>query len=115
MELDVLAGGEVAPAAGVLVGDVGEHVELLGRDRAVGRLHPHHLVVAALALAVDAVVQPEDPEHVLGELAGEVALELLLELGDVGGLAGVDLPLQHAEPLSLGGRRASSRVDGQTR
>ncbi len=30
VELDVLAGGEVAPAAGVVVGDVGQHVELLG-------------------------------------------------------------------------------------
>ena len=33
VELDVLAGGDVAPAAAVGLGDVGEHVELLGRDR----------------------------------------------------------------------------------
>ena len=51
---------------------------------AVGDLDPHHLVVAALALAVDAVVQAEDPEDVLVEVAGEVARELRLELLDVG-------------------------------
>ena len=48
-----------------------------GVMRAVGHLDPHHLVVAALALAVDAVVQAEDAEDVLVELAGEVAGELL--------------------------------------
>ena len=37
-----------------------------------GHLHPHHLVVAALALAVDPVVQAEDPEGVLLEVAREV-------------------------------------------
>jgi hypothetical protein len=73
VELDVLASGDVAPAPGVLIGDVGHHVELLGGDAAVGQLHPHHLVVAALALAVDAVVEAEHPEHVLVDLAGEVA------------------------------------------
>ena len=35
-----------------------------------GHLDPDHLVVAALALAVDAVVQAEDPEDVLVEVAG---------------------------------------------
>ena len=54
---------------------------------AVGHLDPHHLVVAALALAVDAVVEAEDPEDVLVDLAGEVAAELHLELLDVGELA----------------------------
>ena len=73
VELDVLPGGDVAPAPRVGLGDVGQHVELLGGDRAVGHLDPHHLVVAALALAVDAVVQPEHPEDVLGEVAVEVA------------------------------------------
>ena len=95
VELHVLPGGEVAPAAAVGLGDVGEHVELLGGDGAVGHLHPHHLVVAALALAVDAVVQPEDAEGVLLEVAGEVPGELLLELLDVGTDLGIDLTLQH--------------------
>ena len=94
VELDVLAGGDVAPAPGVRRRRCGRAcVELVGGQAAVGDLHPHHLVVAALALAVDAVVQAEDPEDVLLEVAGEVAGELRLELGDVGELGGVDLSL----------------------
>ncbi len=112
VELHVLPGGQVTPAAGVLVGDVAEHVELFGRDRAVGRFHAHHLVVAPLALAVDAVVQPEDAEHVLGEVAFEVAPELLFELRDVRGLAGIDLPLQHGSPSP---RRLGLRTALETR
>ena len=63
---------------------------------AVGDLDPDHLVVAALALAVDAVVQPEDPEDVLvaARRRGSAA-SMALELGDVGGALGVDLSLQH--------------------
>ena len=95
VELHVLAGGDVAPAPGEGLGDVGQHVELLGGDGAVGRLDAHHLAGAALALAVDAVVQAEDAEDVLGQIAGQVALELALELGDVGRGLGVDLSLQH--------------------
>ena len=34
VELDVLAGGEVAPAPRVGLGDVGHHLELVGRRRA---------------------------------------------------------------------------------
>ena len=98
MELDVLAGGEVAPAAAVGLRDVGEHVELGRRYRSVGDLHPHHLVVAALALPVDPVVQTEDPEGVFLEITGEIAGELLLELLDVGPDFGVDLALQHVGP-----------------
>ena len=72
VELHVLAGGEVTPAPRVGLGDVGEHLELLGLDPAVRDLDPHHLVVTALALAVDALVQAEDAEHVLVDLAREV-------------------------------------------
>ena len=95
VELDVLPGGDVAPAPGVLVGDVGHDVELVGGEGPVGDLHPHHLVVAALALPVDAVVQAEDAEHVLVELAGQVAGQLALELLDVGCSRRVDLHLHH--------------------
>ena len=38
VELDVLAGGEVTPATGVRLGDVGAHLELLGGER--GRTAP---------------------------------------------------------------------------
>jgi hypothetical protein len=80
VELGVLPGGEVAPAPGVLLGDVPEHLQLFGLDLAVGDLHPEHLVVAALALAVDALVQTEHAERVVVDLAGEVALDAVLEL-----------------------------------
>ena len=102
VELDVLAGRDVAPAPGVRVGDVADHLQLVGCQPAVGDLDADHLVVAALALAVDAVVQPEDPEDVLLEVAGEVAGELGFELGDVGQLRRVDLSLEHAStPLQI--------------
>jgi hypothetical protein len=90
VELDVLPGGDVAPAPGVVVGDLRHQVELMGEQPAVGDLDPHHLVVAALALAVDPVVQPEDAEGVLLDLTGQVAGEDRVELGGIGQLVGVD-------------------------
>ena len=64
MELDVLAGGDVAEAARVALGDVGQRVELrLGQD-ALRNLHPQHLRVARLPLAVGAPQQPERPPFV---------------------------------------------------
>ena len=67
VELDVLAGRDVAPAPAVGVGDVGHHVQLRRGHLPVGDLDPDHLVGAALALAVDAVGQAEHPEGVLGQ------------------------------------------------
>ena len=49
------------------------------RDAAVRDLDPQHLVVAALALAVDAVVQAEDAERVLVDSAVEVLGDGVLE------------------------------------
>ena len=106
VELQVLAGGDVAPAPGVLVGDVGEHVDLVGCERSVRHLHPQHLVVPALPLAVDAVGQTEDAEHVLVQVAGQVALELDVELLDVGSQGGIDLTLQHGLRLGFVDRGA---------
>ena len=83
VELDVLAGGEVPPTPAVALGDVRERLQLLGRDRPIGRLYPHHLVAAPLALAIDAVVQPEEPELVLVELAGQVLGQHRVELGQI--------------------------------
>ncbi len=60
--------------AGVGLGDVGERLELLGGDAAVRHLDAEHLVVAALALAVDALVEAEDAEDVLVDPAVEVLL-----------------------------------------
>ncbi len=90
VHLDVLAGGDVAPAPGVGLRQVGQHVELLGLEGAVGDLHPHHLVGAALALAVDAVVEAEDAEGVLVHLTRQVLGEQALELLDVGECGGAD-------------------------
>jgi hypothetical protein len=46
-------------------------------------------------LAVDAVVETEDPERVLLDVAGEVLGEDGLELVGIGELCGVDLALSH--------------------
>src|SRR5205807_2181968 len=91
----------------VRLADVAEHVELVGLDGAVRHLDANHLVVAALALAVDAVVQPEDAEDVFLELALEVQVEVALELGDVSLGGGVDLPDQHSRPPRGTGRNRS--------
>ena len=111
VELDVLAGGDVAPAPGVGLRDVGHHVELLGLDRPVGHLDAHHLVVAALALAVDAVVQPEDAEAVLVEITRQVQGEHLLELLDVGEGGGADGagPHLHVDGAAHGAQSTDSR------
>ena len=95
VELHVLPGRDVPPAPRVGVGEVGHHLELVGQHAAPRDLHPHHLVVPTLALAVDAVVQAEDAECVLFDLAGQVLGEDLLELVGVGELCGIDLALTH--------------------
>ena len=100
VELDVLAGGDVAPAARVLVDEPPDHLELLGLDRPVRHLHADHLVLAALALAVDAVPEPEDTEDVFLEVAREIAHEHLLELLDVRELLGVDRPRADGQRVS---------------
>jgi hypothetical protein len=83
VELDVLPRGDVTPASAVLVGDPAQCVELFGRDRSVGQLHPHHLRAAALALTVDSVVEAEDTEPILVDLACEVRHEHVAELLDI--------------------------------
>ena len=92
MELDVLPGREVAPATAVTVGDVGQGFQLQRCDRPVRRLDPHHLATAALALTVDAVTQPEQPELVFVHLAVEVGREHPVELGNVGLELARDVP-----------------------
>ena len=87
-----------------------DHLELLGVDRPVRHLDAHHLVVAALALAVDAVAEPEDAEDVLVEVAREVAHEHLLELVDVRELLGVDRP--RADGQGVGHRSIMTHLVG---
>ncbi len=86
VELVVLARGDVALAQRrVLLGDDREGLELVRGDGAEGELHADHLAVG-LALAVDALLQPEADELVLRTLPfeecrglGAEVLKLLLE------------------------------------
>ena len=79
VELHVLARGEVRPAARVRLRDVAEHLQLVGFDAAVRDLHPHHLVEATLPLPVDALVQSEDAEDVIVDLARDEPPGAVLE------------------------------------
>src|SRR6185436_11269531 len=83
VELHVLARRDVALAAGEPLGDVGERLELRGRDDAAGELGADHHQ-AVLALAVDAVQEAERAPVVGGQLAALERLEALDEQVDVG-------------------------------
>ena len=69
----------MAVAAVVAARDVREHAQLARRQQAVGNRHAQHRRVA---LDVEAVLQPQRAEVVLGELAGQVAPRLVAELRD---------------------------------
>ena len=106
VELDVLARGDVALVERrVLLHHVREGLHLLRRDAAEGQLHADHLHVG-LALAVDALLQAEADELVLGgvtreELRGLVVevVELALEdRDDVPGDVLVDLGVVERPP-----------------
>ena len=79
IELDVLPGGEMAVAAVILAGDMGERAQLGRRQEAVGDRHPQHRRVL---LDVEAVLQPQRPEFVLGQRARKKAARLVAELRD---------------------------------
>ena len=64
--LDVLARGEVAIAAVVLVRDVTQHPHLAPVQRAIGDRHAQHIGVE---LEIEPVLQPQRLELVLGDLA----------------------------------------------
>ena len=91
VELDVLSRGDVAPAAREVSGEFGHQLELVRSDRTRRQLDAHHLVGAALALAIDAVVESHHAEHVLGDLAREVLLDGDLETLDVAQLLLVEV------------------------
>ena len=75
--LNVLARGEMAIVAVVLVRDVGEHAQLARGKLAVGNGHPQHVGVK---LQIETVHQPQGLELVLGQLASETAAHLMAEL-----------------------------------
>src|SRR5690606_35254645 len=79
IELDVLAGREMAEAAIVRARGVRELAQLLRRQRAVRHVDAQHV---GMQLQVDAVLKAQRLELFLGNLAGETALHLPSELGD---------------------------------
>ena len=111
VDLDVLARGDVALAQrGVVLDRVREGLHLLGGDAAQRQLDADHLHVG-LALAVDALLEAEADELVLGDLAphepGGLGVEVVeLPLDDRDHVAGdvlVDLGvLERADPALAG-------------
>ena len=71
----------MAVVAVVHPGDVGQGVQLLGAQRAVGHGHAQH---RRMALHIPAVLQAQGAEVVIGQLAGQVALQLVTELRGTG-------------------------------
>ena len=69
----------MAVAAVILAGDMGERAQLRRRQEAVGDRDAQHRRVL---LDVEAVLQPQRPELVLGQLAREKAARLVAELRD---------------------------------
>ena len=63
----------------VALDHLAEHLHLLGGDPAEGELDAHHLHVG-LALAIDALLQPEADELLLGLLAAQEAGGLGVEV-----------------------------------
>ena len=74
VELDILPRGEVTVAAVVAPRDMRKPPQLLGRQRAVGNCDAQHVSVK---LQIDAVLQAQHLEFVLGEFAGQPALHLI--------------------------------------
>ena len=79
VELDVLARREVAVASVVLAPDVRELAQLRRGKQPVGNRDAQHRRVL---LDVEAVLQPQRPKLVLGQLAGEKAARLVAKLRD---------------------------------
>src|SRR6185295_15236374 len=82
MKLHVLARGEVAFAAGALVGNLAELPHLDRRKQAARNLGADHLN-AVLALSVDAAAEAIGPELVSGQLSCEEVLSLGAEQFDI--------------------------------
>ena len=79
VELDVLAGREVAIAAVILAGDMGERAKLGAGQEAVGDRHPQH---RRMLLNVQTVLQAQRPELVLGQLPRQKPTGLVAKLRD---------------------------------
>ena len=80
VELEVLAGRDVAlDERAEVLGDLRESIHLVRRDAAERQLHTDHLHVR-LALAVDALLEPEADELLLGEVAMDELVDLRVEV-----------------------------------
>ncbi len=92
VQLDVLTRRDVPLAQrDVLLDHVGERVDLVRVDAAEWQLHADHLTLG-LTLAVDALLEAEADELVLGDVAGEEATGLGVEV--------VELALEHLDHLA---------------
>ena len=78
MVLDVLPRGEMAAAAAELVRNARELFRLPGSEQTARDLAAHHLN-SRLPLPINAVLEAERAELVLGDLAGEEGLRLPAE------------------------------------
>ena len=83
VQLNVLARGDVAESARVALGDLRHRVELRHVENALRDLHPQHLGIAGLPLAVGAAHQPEAAPFVGTDLAALEPREHVHELVDV--------------------------------
>ena len=81
VELQVLAGGEVAEPAVVRPRDASQLSQLAGADLSVGHGHAKHRRVA---LDVPAVLQAQGPELVVRQFAAQVTFQLMAKLRGAG-------------------------------
>ena len=70
---------DLSDAAIVAPRDMRQRPQLLRRQRSVGNRHTEHIGVQ---LQINAVLQPQHLEFVLGEFAGQPALHLVAKLRD---------------------------------
>ena len=77
VELDILAGGEMAEALVIFARDMGQLAHLARRQGAIGHRDAQHIGVQ---LQIEAVHQPQRLELVFGQFAGQAARHLAAEL-----------------------------------
>ena len=65
----------------VIAGDGGQHPQLRAVELAVWHRHPQH---GRIALDVPTVLQPQRPEFIVAQRAGQIALQLVAVLGSAG-------------------------------
>jgi hypothetical protein len=112
VELDVLAGGEVAVTLVPALGDHRELPHLCSVQRAIGDRDAQHVGVK---LQVEAVHQAERLELLLGQRAGEAAFDLRAELGVARGEKGrveVGVVIHRSGPPVFRGRNWRGRGRG---